>query len=78
MKEGSVVEYPKHWPHLRTTNPIESNLRDGAAENNEDTRLCLARWHPSHGLQVDEECRAAVAQTERCRAPGPSELVSAT
>ena len=54
----TFYDFPaEHWLHIRTTNPIEIDVRDRAFTNHQDAWLCFARRHSGHGLQVDQDRR---------------------
>ena len=63
-------KYPaEHWVHLRTTNPIEVDVRDRTAADQGDQGARLTRSRTGDGLQADRGRSSTLARGQRA-APG--------
>ena len=52
----SFYDFPaEHWIHIRTTNPIEIDVRDGAAAARQDEGERHPGGVPDDGVQADGE-----------------------
>ena len=67
-------KYPaEHWIHLRTTNPIESDVCDRAVADQGHQGTRLPRGRDCHGLQADRRRAGSLAGRQRTALgrPGP-------
>ena len=66
----TFYDFPaEHWVHIRTTNPIEIDVRDGAAAARQDEGEREPGGVPDDGLQADGVGIKEVAGVERFDAP---------
>ena len=63
----------EHWVHLRTTNPIEFDLRDRKAQKQDHQGARLTGGGPGHGVQAHRVSARPLARRQRTppRRPGP-------
>ena len=70
----AFYDYPcEHWVHLRTTNPIEFDFRDGKAPDQDHQGARLQGGRPGDGVQAHRVSARPLARGQRTppRRPGP-------
>ena len=61
----AFFDFPaEHWDHLRTSNPIEKRVRDGASSNREDERSPVGEDCQAYGVQTRQRRRKNMATIE--------------
>ena len=69
----AFYDFPaEHWVHIRTTNPVESNLCHRAPQDGQNPWMCLQEHHIGPGVPVGAERRKALDKAQGIPASGPN------
>ena len=69
----TFYDFPaEHWKHLRTTNPIESNVRHGATSSRPNEGQRQPCGVPGDGFQTRAVSRETLAEIERSSTSSPT------